>query len=908
MFACFLSQVEPKKVIQALKDISWIEAMQDELLQFKLQKVWTLYKARLVAQGYTQEEGIDYDEVFVPVPRIEAIRLFLAYASFKDFVVYQMDSIQSRKALYELHQALKAWDKGDILLIQMYVDDIIFGFTKKSLYTEFEKMMHKKFQMSSIGELTFFLGLQVMQKEDGIFIRQDKYVTESLNKFGFNDVKTANTPIETHKPLFKDENGEDIDEYMYRSMIGSLMYLTSFRPDIMFTVYACVRYQVDPKVSHLHAVKRIFRYLKGQPKLGLWYPKDSPFDLVAHTDSDYAGASLDRKSTTGDTLKITKHNLIIHSQNSTSIVALIFADSHNMVTFLEKPTESSGFEEIVDFLNAHPIRYALTVNPTIYVSCIEQLWSTAKTKTINGETQTHALVDGKKIVKTESSCLSPKKTDWNEFSSNIASAIICLATNQKFNFTKMVFDGMTRNLDSLSTKILMYPRFLQVFLDKKLDKVPSHNAIFSAPCHTKNVFANMKRTGLGQPIDLQHTPISDQPSITEQIIAQSSHQPKKSHKPREPKSKVTQIPQSGERIEPIADEVVLKERGDSLERAATTVSSLEAEHQDTMGDIIAQTRFKNVSKTSNDSLLVGVNTPRSDEDSKKLKELMEFCTKLQQRVLDLENINTSQDQEITSLKLRVKKLEKKGGSRAHKLKRFYKVGRSARMISSDEASLGNPEDVSKQGRKIDDIDKDAEITLVDETQGRYGDDLMFDTVTTASATTTANDLTLAQTLMEIRNVDYQMAQQIQVEEQEKLSIEENSKLFIQFLEARKKHFATMRAKEKRNKPPTKAQKRNTMSTYLKYMAGYKHNQLKDKSSDDIQKLFDKSMKRVNTFVDMDTELVEDSEKRVGEELMHEIAKKQKVHDDTEEAKLKDYQVSTASTRLVLLMNIKTAQS
>ncbi|GKE60620.1 uncharacterized mitochondrial protein-like protein, partial [Tanacetum coccineum] len=160
-------------------------------------------------------------------------------------------------------------------------------------------MMHKKFQMSSMGELTFFLGLQVKQKEDGIFISQDKYVTEILKKFGFTDVKTASTPMETQKPLLKDEDGEEVDVHLYRSMIGSLMYLTSSRPDIMFAVCACARYQVNPKVSHLHAVKRIFRYLKGQPKLGLWYPKDSPFDLVAYTDSDYAGASLDMKSTTG---------------------------------------------------------------------------------------------------------------------------------------------------------------------------------------------------------------------------------------------------------------------------------------------------------------------------------------------------------------------------------------------------------------------------------------------------------------------------------------------------------------------------------------------------------------------------------------------------------------------------------
>ncbi|GJU40525.1 uncharacterized mitochondrial protein-like protein [Tanacetum coccineum] len=153
--------------------------------------------------------------------------------------------------------------------------------------------------MSSIGELTFFLGLQVKQKEDEIFISQDKYVTEILNKFSFTDVKTASTPMETQKILLKDENGEEVDVYLYRSMIGSLMYLTSSRPDIMFAVCACGRYQVNPNVSHLYVVIRIFRYLKGQLKLGLWYPKDSPFDLVAYTNSDYAGASLDRKSTTG---------------------------------------------------------------------------------------------------------------------------------------------------------------------------------------------------------------------------------------------------------------------------------------------------------------------------------------------------------------------------------------------------------------------------------------------------------------------------------------------------------------------------------------------------------------------------------------------------------------------------------
>nr|GEZ31512.1 uncharacterized mitochondrial protein AtMg00810-like [Tanacetum cinerariifolium] len=150
-----------------------------------------------------------------------------------------------------------------------------------------------------MGELTFFLGLQVKQKQDGIFISQDKYVAKILKKFGFSEVKTASTPMETSKPLLKDKDGQEVDVHIYRSMIGSLMYLTSLRPDILFDVCACARHQVLPKVSYLHAVKRIFRYLKGQSKLGLWYLKDSPFKLEAYTDSDYAGSSLDRKSTTG---------------------------------------------------------------------------------------------------------------------------------------------------------------------------------------------------------------------------------------------------------------------------------------------------------------------------------------------------------------------------------------------------------------------------------------------------------------------------------------------------------------------------------------------------------------------------------------------------------------------------------
>ncbi|GJT36724.1 putative ribonuclease H-like domain-containing protein [Tanacetum coccineum] len=299
--------------------------MQEELLQFKLQKVWTLVdlpkgkraigtkwvyrnkkdergivvrnKARLVAQGYTQEEGIDYDEVFAPVASIEAIRLFLVHASFMGFIVYQMDVKSAflcgtikeevyvcqspgfedpqfpdkvykvEKALYGIHQAPRAW------------------YETLSTY-----LLENGFRRGTIDNT---LSIK-KDKDDSQEIPDEFYI----GAYFLLRIATS-TPIETNKALLKDEKDEDIDVHLYRSMIGSLMYLTASRPEIMFVVCACARFQVTPKVLRLNAVKRIFRYLKGQPKLGLWYPRDSPFHLEAFSDSDYAGASLDRKSTIG---------------------------------------------------------------------------------------------------------------------------------------------------------------------------------------------------------------------------------------------------------------------------------------------------------------------------------------------------------------------------------------------------------------------------------------------------------------------------------------------------------------------------------------------------------------------------------------------------------------------------------
>ncbi|KAJ9541629.1 hypothetical protein OSB04_028135 [Centaurea solstitialis] len=383
LYVNFISENEPKEIDDALRDPAWVSAMQEELAEFIRNNVWLLVprprkrtiigskwifrnkldeigtiirnKARLVAQGYRQEEGIDYDETFAPVARLEAIRLFLAFAAHMNFKVYQMDIKNAflngklneevyvaqppgfvdpkfpdhvyklNKALYGLKQAPRAWydtlstfllSKGfvrgkidstlflkkypkHILLVQIYVDDIIFGSTNPKLCEKFELLMKFEYKMSMMGELTFFLGLQIKQSEKGIFINQGKYVHEMLKKFDLTSCTPMKTPMAPPLSLDKDSKGKPVDVTLYRGMIGSLLYLTASRPDIMYSTCLCARYQAEPKESHLTAVKRIFRYLKGTPNMGLWYSKDSGFDLTAYSDSDFAGCKIDRKSTTG---------------------------------------------------------------------------------------------------------------------------------------------------------------------------------------------------------------------------------------------------------------------------------------------------------------------------------------------------------------------------------------------------------------------------------------------------------------------------------------------------------------------------------------------------------------------------------------------------------------------------------
>ncbi|GJT45758.1 putative ribonuclease H-like domain-containing protein [Tanacetum coccineum] len=495
LFACFLSQVEPKKISDALKDESWVDAMQEELLQFKIQKVWIL----------------------VDLPKgNKTIGLKLVYRNKKDENGYRRGTID--KTLF-----IKK-DKKDIILVQVYVDDIIFGSKKKSSCDEFEALMKNKFQMSSMGELTFFLGLQVKQKEEGIFISQDKYIAKILRKFDFMNVKTTSTPIETQRPLTKDEEATHVDVHLYRSMIGSLMYLTASRPDIM--------------------------YLKGKPKLGLWYPRVSPFDLEAYSDSDYAGANLDRKSTTGgcqflgrrliswhckkQTIMATSTTkaeyvaaasycgqasfirdafekkliqvLKIHSDNnvvdlltnafdagspnpllptiiqSATITTLESCPKHNMIVLLEQTEGNTEFHEVIDFLKRSSIHYALTVSPVVSTTFIEQFWMTATSKTINNVRYINAKVVGKPITISEASIRS-------SLLFNDADGIESLPN-------QAIFDAIQQmgHLDA-KKKFVMYPRFISILLGTQLKDVHVPVDQFPVNALTSKFFSFMVKKG-----------------------------------------------------------------------------------------------------------------------------------------------------------------------------------------------------------------------------------------------------------------------------------------------------------------------------------------------------------------------------------------------------------------------------
>jgi hypothetical protein len=371
--------LEPKNFNEASKDDHWVKAMNDELDQIEKNNTWEMVhrpegkniigskwvfknklneqgqvvrnKETLVCKGYAQIEGLDFNETFMPIARLEAIRIFLAYTCHKRFKVYQMDVksaflngylneevymeklegfklsnnpdlvCKMKKALYGLKQAPRSWyhkldtylkDKGfmrgtvdnnlyikiegnDLLIVLVYVDDIIFKCNKDQLVQWFSSAMESNFEMSMICELSFFLGLQITKRSEGMLISQEKYLREMLKRFQMEDSKPVGTPTVIGCKLRKDDDSPDVDQSSYRSMIGSLFYITTSRPDIMHVVGMVGRYQYPPKQSHLQAVKMIFRYLKETMTYGLWYPRNQNFQLTAYSDADWVNCVDERK-------------------------------------------------------------------------------------------------------------------------------------------------------------------------------------------------------------------------------------------------------------------------------------------------------------------------------------------------------------------------------------------------------------------------------------------------------------------------------------------------------------------------------------------------------------------------------------------------------------------------------------
>ncbi|GJS81257.1 putative ribonuclease H-like domain-containing protein [Tanacetum coccineum] len=498
MFACFLSQLEPSSVAQALNDPDWVEAMQEEMRQFVNQDIICLIHGFYgISNGcpsvHLLYEEIDEDSLCTQPKRIGS--------PFYPKHVYRVV-----KALYGLHQAQGTW---------VLKDDIIFGSITRPWCDEFDGVDEGEFELS---------------------VRpQAKYVQDMLRRFDMESVRPATTPYEAAKPKSKDEPDDAVNVYLYRSMIGSLMYLTASRPDIMFAVSACSRTQGTPYDFHLNAVKKIFKYLKGQPKLGLWYPRDSPFMLEAYSDSDYAGSNGDRKSTTGGcqflgrrliSWQCKKQTVVATSSTEAEYVAaahccgqsfllvvntglywsehifygclsgLSAGDGQELFLLdwiLEKPKGfSTDIIQVINILLDSHIRYAIVTDPLILDSLINPIlvFGSLESSELGPQLLWH--IDGTSLQITESlerSKLYTKSGSWDQFGSPLAIALICLCEGKEvqLNWSRYIFTGMVNNINN-SKKFLMFPRFLQMILDIETRITKPYHAVRL----TSKMFANMR--------------------------------------------------------------------------------------------------------------------------------------------------------------------------------------------------------------------------------------------------------------------------------------------------------------------------------------------------------------------------------------------------------------------------------
>ncbi|GJV97268.1 putative ribonuclease H-like domain-containing protein [Tanacetum coccineum] len=1005
LFACFLSQKEPKKVIQALVDSIWVEAMQEELLQFKLQKVWTLVDLpngkRAIGTKWVFRNKKDGRGIVVRnKARLMDVKSTFLYGTIKEEVyVCQPPSFEDphfpdkvykvEKTLYGLHKSPRAWyetlstyliengfrrgtidktlfikkDKGDILLVQVYVDDIIFGSTKKSLCDQFEGLMHKR----------------------------------------------------------------------------SLMYLTASRPNIMFVVCACARFQVTPKTSHIHAVKRIFRYLKGQPKLGLWYPRDSPFNLEDFSDSDYVKASLDRKSTTGgcqflrrrliswqckkqtivsnstteaeyvavanccgqvlwiqnqmldygfnfintkiyidneSTICIMK-NLVFHSKTKhieirhhfirdsyekKLIQVIKIHTDHNVAdlltkafdvsrpTILGKPkgslrylslsgpihlvanetvykewkdrieraaTTTSSLEVEQDSGNINRTQSIATLNesfpqgtgsgsgprcqvtilglqmlklglrlhldsPMIHLS--QELThlkvgrtAIAKVKMVNGERQLQALIDKKNVVITETSIRSDlnledaggndcfpidtvfeelarmgaKTTAWNEFSSTMASTIICFAINKKFNLSNYIFDAMCFyiTMTEKETNEESVPKHSYDPSQSGEDRIQLHELMNLCTKLSNRVLA-LETTKTAQALEIAS--LKSRVKKLEKKASKRTHKPKRLYRGRSDDKEVFDTDAL------IGDEVFAENDMIEKEHDVITRKVSDVEILTTAGITIpvgtAEIVSTNEIKTSAASSTIVVSPPVITKVEITLAQTLAELKSAKSKVVIQEPIQST----VTIAPLTIPKA--KGITFRDAGETTTRTPTSVSSSSIKDKGKAKMVELEVPLNKKDQIRLDEELARRLDAEEQEAARLKRENVKSQEQANLAK-IEEWDNVQAMMDVDYELCKRLQEQEQGELTIKEKSKLFMELMNERKRHFAKLIAEEKRRKLLTKCQKKNQMCTYLKNMGGFTHNQLKNKSYEEIQKAFDKTMGWINNFKPMDSEEVKSSEKK-----------------------------------------------
>ncbi|GJY48761.1 putative ribonuclease H-like domain-containing protein [Tanacetum coccineum] len=901
--------------------------MQEELLQFKIQKVWILVDlpygkkaigTKWVYRNKKDERGVvvrnkaslsDGCEKCLPVWEIDEEVYVSQPLGFID-PKYPKKVYKVVKALYGLHQAPKAWyatlstfllkngyrrgtidktlfikkDKHDIILVQVYVDDIIFGSTKKSWCDEFEALMKSRFQMSSMGELTFFLGLQVKQKEDGIFISQDKYVAEILKKFDFVSVKTASTPIETQKPLVKDEEASDVDVHLYRSMIGSLMYLTAFRPDIMFAVCACSRFQVTPKTSHLHAVKRIFRYLKGKPKLGLWYPRVSSFDLEAYSDSDYAGANLDRKSTTGgckeslgrdkdDIEALMLPNLFILALTLVSIDSAklipLGKDSTAIETLKKIPPRRrlmamSSFMRLLTFLHKAPLTML-------------SLHITAK-------------VVGKPVSISKASIRSDLLFD-------DADGIDSLPNQAIFDAIQLMghLDAKKRKVTPLFASMLVQPYEDEGAQSER----PSEPQPIPSPPYPKDSGGNHGgQSSSDRPLSGNEGGLTLQ-SIYDLCISLCSQVTDQAKQIKQLKAHIKKLKKKAKPViahrKAWVKSVSLKERlaakkstldyieSENVQDVGRT-SNVVSEEKETVdkgvstGDAVSTDKVKvstDRSKVSTDN--VGVSTDRTDEgtdaqteegndtqtppttttpsifgDDETIAQVLlnisqakfqekrgkgvEFFSREKEKGVELKDVEETERPRPTSTRslLTLKPLPK-----------IDPKDKGKKKIEEEDESDSESEGIPEAEKKFKQLARDEEMArkVQEEWEGEEERKRLAEEEATNDALIRNYDDIKARI-----EADRLLAERLQEEEREQFTVEERAKFLHDTIAAQRRFLAQQRSEAIRNRPPTKNQLRNQMMTYLKHVGNFKHSDLKTKKFEEIQALYEKIKRSDEDFI------------------------------------------------------------